>query len=670
MRFDATRLTRLGRVGAVALAPDGTWLAVQVARLDADEKAYVSDLWRVPLGGGAPERLTHGEHNDVAPRFDADGRLCFLSDRPHPADPDKGKRRQVWRMPAGVGEPTPLTDEPLGVSDYRLPRAPAAGAPALLVMADVLPGVPHAEQRAHAVKVAERGPSGLHYKEMPIRFWDHWIGVAAPHAIAYDAAGARRDLTPDADRAYRPTELDYGWDVAPDGGRVALSAQAAGADRVHDVWLDVIDTRTGARTELGREVGSMVVNVRFSPDGAQLAMTRLLRTAGCCGRVTLRLFDAATGPTGRGVADAWDAWPVLEAWTPDGRALLCTADDDGTVPIFTVDVASGEVARITAASAGGCHGGLSIAEAGPARGAVIGVRHALLHPPEPFRVALAPGAAPELLASLSGWTPEDGATVATIETFAVAGDGGTPVHSFLVRPTGGPAPLPVLLWIHGGPVGQTQDGWHWRWNPLVPAAAGYAVLLPNPRGSTGRGQDFIEGVWNNQWGGACYRDLMAVCDHVPRLPGLDATRVAAMGGSFGGYMANWIGGQTDRFRCIVTHASIYHFTAFHGATDYPAYFALELGGTPYAGDPEAWDRYSPHRHAQKWKTPALVIHGEKDYRVPISEGLLLFEALQMHGVDSELLVFPDENHWILRPQNSRLWYETIHAFLARHMMKA
>jgi dipeptidyl aminopeptidase/acylaminoacyl peptidase len=671
VRFDATRLTRLGRVGAVALSPDGTWLAVQVARLDRDEKAYISDLWRVPTDAGAPaERLTHGDSNDVAPQFDAAGRLHFLSDRPYPAaGDDKGKRRQVWRLPPGIGEPTPVTDEPLGVSDFRLPRAPGAGAPALVLLADVLPGVPHAEQRAHARQLAERGPTGLHYRATPIRFWDHWLGLAAPHAIAVDTDGTRRDLTPSADPEYRPTELDYGWDLAPDGGRVVLTAQQNGPDRVHDVWLHVIDTRTGARTELAREPGSIAIAARFSPDGAALAVTRLLREPGRCGRVTLRLYDASTGPLGRPVSDAWDAWPALEGWTPDGRALLCTADHDGSVPIFTVEVASGEVARITSEAAGGCHGGLAIAAAGPARGAIVGVRHQLLHPPEPFKVALAPGSTPELLASLSGWTAEDGASVARIERFEVAGDGGATVRSMLVRPTGGVSPLPVLLWIHGGPVGQWVDGWHWRWNPLVAAADGYAVLLPNPRGSTGRGQEFIEGVWNNRWGDACYRDLMAVVDHVPRLDALDATRVAAMGGSFGGYMANWIGGQTERFRCIVTHASIYHFTAFHGTTDFPAYFAMELGGSPYAGDPAEWDRYSPHRFAPKWRTPALVIHGEKDYRVPISEGLLLFEALQMHGVESELLVFPDENHWILRPQNSRQWYGRIGEFLARHMAR-
>jgi len=239
------------------------------------------------------------------------------------------------------------------------------------------------------------------------------------------------------------------------------------------------------------------------------------------------------------------------------------------------------------------------------------------------------------------------------------------VQSFLVRPRGA-ARAPLLLWIHGGPVGQNADGWHWRWNPVVMASAGYAVLLPNPRGSTGRGQAFIEGVWNNRWGAACYRDLMAVTDAVAVRPDIDGARMAAMGGSFGGYMTNWIGGHTDRFRCLVTHASVYHFSSFHGTTDEPAFFALELGGTPY-GDREAFERYSPHTGAAAWKSPTLILHGEKDYRCPVSEALLLFEALQMHGVESELLVFPDENHWILKPRNSRQWYATVEAFLSRHL---
>ena len=240
------------------------------------------------------------------------------------------------------------------------------------------------------------------------------------------------------------------------------------------------------------------------------------------------------------------------------------------------------------------------------------------------------------------------------------------METLLLKPAVTAEKPPTLLWIHGGPIMASGDGWHWRWNPLIPVAAGYAVALPNPRGSTGYGQAFIEGIWRNRYGAECYEDLMAVTDALEARPDLDETRIAAMGGSFGGYMSNWIGGSTDRFRALVTHASLFDFRAFYGVTDLPAFWALELDGTPYA-DPDAFERYSPHTRVHKWKTPTLVIHGERDYRVPLGEGLALFEALQLHGVDSELLVFPDENHWILKPRNAEVWYGTVLGFLDEHL---
>jgi dipeptidyl aminopeptidase/acylaminoacyl peptidase len=199
----------------------------------------------------------------------------------------------------------------------------------------------------------------------------------------------------------------------------------------------------------------------------------------------------------------------------------------------------------------------------------------------------------------------------------------------------------------------------------VLAARGYVVALPNPRGSTGTGQAFLEGIWGNAWGAQCYEDVMAWADTLERRSDVDASRMVAMGGSFGGYMTNWIGGSTDRFRALVTHASLYHLSSFWAVTDHPSFFRLMLGEDPI-GDPLTFERYSPHTRVQHWRTPALVIHGEKDYRVPIGEALALFETLQSMGVPSELLVFPDENHWILRPRNVEAWYEAVLDFLARH----
>jgi dipeptidyl aminopeptidase/acylaminoacyl peptidase len=240
---------------------------------------------------------------------------------------------------------------------------------------------------------------------------------------------------------------------------------------------------------------------------------------------------------------------------------------------------------------------------------------------------------------------------------------GVPVQYRLLLPKG-KGPFPTLFWIHGGPIGAFADGWHWRWNPLVFVSQGYAVVLPNPRGSTGFGFDYISGIWGNVWGDGCYRDLMKVADAVEARD--DIGPMAAMGGSFGGYMSNWIGGNTTRFRCIVTHASIFSCWTFHGTTDHPAWWALEMQSTPYS-DPEHHDRYSPQRFVQNWKSPTLVIHGEKDYRCPISEGIALFEALQLHRVESELLVFPDEGHWIMRPKNIVSWYTSIADFMGRYL---
>jgi dipeptidyl aminopeptidase/acylaminoacyl peptidase len=659
--FDATALTRLRRVSSASPSPCGRYLALSVMRLDADESAYVSDLWRVSIDDPSVPalQLTRGASKDVAPQYRCDGSLAFLSNRnPRDGKPEEGdeERQQVWLLPVEGGEPLPLTDEPLGVSAFRF----AKGLPELFVIADVLPGVAHAEQRKRAAELKKHGPSALHFDRMPVRFWDHWLPRAAPHVISY-RGGQRRDLTPDADREHREAE----WDVSADGTLLVVTrVRGTGADGVTDISLLVLDVVSGEAHELGRYEQSTSETPVFSPEGSRIVCVRTDRQNGQLPHPRLWLYPARTPDHPGRLVTRWEPWPTPCCWTPDGRGVLVTADVRGEVPVVSVDVETGEVSRITSSACGGSHASVQLSGDGSA---AVGIRHRTSHPPEPFRVPLSGGDA-RLLAPLSGFDAALFEQLARLESFEVGAPDGGSVQSFLLTPRSA-GPHPLLLWVHGGPMNQWADGWHWRWNPLVAVAAGYALLLPNPRGSTGFGQEFTAGIWNNQWGSACYRDLMAVTDAVCARADIDARRTAAMGGSFGGYMANWIAGSTERFACLVTHAGIYDFRAFHGVTDHPGWFALGQGGPPEA-DPASFGRFSPQGQLSNWRTPTLVVHGERDYRVPISEALLLFEALQRRGVPSELLVFPDENHWIQRPRNTRHWYEVCLGFLSRHLAAA
>jgi dipeptidyl aminopeptidase/acylaminoacyl peptidase len=258
---------------------------------------------------------------------------------------------------------------------------------------------------------------------------------------------------------------------------------------------------------------------------------------------------------------------------------------------------------------------------------------------------------------------ETGPLPGTLEEVSALAPDGTPIRAWLARPES-PDPAPLLLWVHGGPL-STWNSWSWRWNPWLMVARGWAVLLPDPGLSTGYGDHMVQRAWG-RWGPVPYGDVMAVTDAVVDRPDIDHTRTAMMGGSYGGYMANWIAGQTDRFRAIVTHASLWSLDHFMGTTDHPGYWVWEWDLPD--GSPERYERNSPNRNWRCLTTPMLVIHGDKDYRVPVGESLNLWTYLIHRQVPAKFLYFPDEGHWVLKPGNTRVWYETVHAFLAHHVL--
>jgi dipeptidyl aminopeptidase/acylaminoacyl peptidase len=660
MRYSINDHIKLQRVTSIAASPDGTWLAVEVQRLDRDGAKYVGDIWKVSVGGSSAVQLTRGDSNDTAPRFRHDGALGFLSNRqPNEIKPDDDadKRSQLWIFPEEGGEPRQLTDEPLGVDGFLFAKT----ASRLVLYTGVIPGIAHDKQREFASDQVKKGAHARRFTHQPVRHWDHWLhentDLANTHFIAYDGEGRNRvDLTPDARREFA---IDPMFDLSNDGSQLAVIRQSIGADRVLDSTILLIDIASNKQTLFGTGDNVNYEPVRISPDGRTLATIRSVRSSQTVMRPRLTLIDIESGAE-RTLAESWDRWPQLEAWTIGGKRVIVSADDNGDTPLFAIDVSIGKVERITAVTAGGAHTNTEVLR----DGRLACIRSSLVDAPECFVIEETADSIPRPLARLSGFEP---ATWADVERCKAPSTDGVDIQYFFMKPIVATGALPTLFWIHGGPIGMDADGWHWRWNPLLAVAAGYAVVLPNPRGSTGFGQEFIQGIWGNVWGDQCFKDLMCVADAIEARSDVDSKRIMAMGGSFGGYMTNWIGTQTDRFRCLITHASIFTMAQFTGVTDHPGWWYLEMGGEdPFADQPK-FDRYAPVKHVKNWKTPTLIIHGEHDYRCPISEGLNLFEALQYHNVPSELLIFPDENHWILKPKNAVAWYEAVLEFIGRYM---
>jgi dipeptidyl aminopeptidase/acylaminoacyl peptidase len=683
---DLGEYVSIPRVNALRLAPDGSWLAATVQALNPDGKSYSSSIWRIATGPtgtgptgtgqGAPVRLTRSGEGESDPEFLPGGSLLFLSKRPEPAAAKQAAQRAgqqdgeadsdkaaLWLLPAAGGEARRIAAPPGGVAGI----ATARGAASFLLAAHAFPGTAVAEEDAKRREARkDAGVSAILHEGGMLRYWDHDLGPDALHLLAAElpaAAGAAeqaagsRDLTPDPGRALD----EQSFELTPDGSLVVTGWTVREDASEYRAEIAAIEVATGERKTLLAAPGLDFEHPRISPDGRLVACVRTGHDSyQWPGEVTLVVaaLDGSDADGPRDLLAGLDRRPVDFAWAPDSRSVYFTADDHGRCPVFTAGLDSGEVTRITTDNA--AYASLCPAPDGLS---LYALRAAVDEPPTPVRIDVrAPGSEPVALTSPAPALDLPGRVE---EVEATAADGAA-IRGWLVLPDGAraAAPAPLLLWVHGGPVA-SWNSWSWRWNPWLMAARGYAVLLPDPALSTGYGHDFIA-RGHGSWGDKPFTDIMAVTDAVTARPDIDAGRTAVMGGSFGGYMANWIAGHTDRFAAIVSHASLWALDQMLGTTDGPPFWRREFGDP--ATQPERYRDNSPHLHVESVVTPMLIIHGDKDYRVPVGEALRLYWDLTGRSKSAKFLYFPDENHWVTKPGGARVWYETVFAFLAEHVL--
>lgn len=642
------------RVTGLAVAHDFSRAVVVIAALDRSRTEYRTSLWEIDIDGRSPaRRITRGDLGESDPVFTPAGDVLFAR-RSVEDDPSR-----LWILPASGGEARALESRSAGVSAIQVART----ADVLIGLSPVF-GTSNTDEddALRAERKASKVNAILH-TGVPVRYWDRDLGPEFPHLFAgaiADVDGRRgspgvRDLTVDAQAGLHEAEFD----LSADGSFVISTWAVPHALATVRTVLVRIDTATGERATIVDDAGADLGAPAISPDGTAVAFVRSsLSTPEQAPRTTLHRYDFATASS-VDLATGWDRWPIDPVWLPDGSGLLVTADDDGRSPIFVIRPGE-QPRRVTHTSDAYTHVHVS-----PDGTRALALAASYLVPPRPVSIDLSDGTVTELDTSIDA-APVPG-VLTEIET--VVGDGAR-VRGWLALPEGASqySPAPLLLWVHGGPLGSWKT-WSWRWNPWLMVARGYAVLLPDPALSTGYGQDFVQRGWG-AWGKAPFTDLMALTDVAALRTDIDGTRTAAMGGSFGGYMANWIAGHTDRFDAIVTHASLWALDQFGPTTDAPFFWTREM-------TPEMAVENSPHLFVADISTPMLVVHGDKDYRVPIGEGLRLwYELLSESGLPADddgttehrFLYFPTENHWILTPQHAKLWYEVVLAFLADHVL--
>jgi dipeptidyl aminopeptidase/acylaminoacyl peptidase len=636
----AEEMIKLKRLGEFDVSPDGKWLVYAVTSANPDENKSTSAIWIQPLDGSqAPRQISAGTKKDKQPRFSPDGkRIAFVSDR--------DGAPQIFLLDLGGGEPRALSSWPAGLDG---PRWSPDGK-WLLASGDAFPDCKDTACNKARIERQDKAKIKARVVErLLFRHWDAWRDGRRTHLFSVNAtSGEAHDLTP-GELDAPPFTLGGGpaYDIAPDGKAIVFAATherneaLSTNDDVYELTLGGATPRCLSCANPGRDTMP-----RYSPDGKYIVWTTQKTNGHESDKIDLLLHERRSGAQ-KNLTSKLDAWAEEPVFTRDGKRILFAAVVAGHKRLYTVDVA-GSAPRVVSPLE-------SNSDPRPLDDdSVIYSATAFTHPAEIMRKPIDSAERPAQVTHLNDLTTVMWGNVQErhVKLPDVADE--VALQAFVITPPGFDAKkkYPAILFIHGGPEGAWEDAWSYRWNPEVLAAAGYVVYLPNPRGSTGYGQAYVEGVLRD-WGGKPFQDLMRAADDLESLPFVDKKRIGAAGASYGGFMINWIQGHTKRFTALFCHDGIADQESMY-ATDELYFSEAELDGPPWSS-PE-YRRWSPMVAAKDFATPELIVHGEKDYRVPVEQGYLMFTLLQRRGIASKLIVFPDENHWVLKPGNARLWY--------------
>lgn len=647
--FAAKDMHSLKRLADPQISPDGASVLYQQTTIEIG-KSRNTDLFLVPVAGGPPRQLTSNPRSDTHGRFSPDGRqIAFLSSR--------DGAPQIYLLDLGGGEPRRVSNLSQGVTNFQW-----IDAKRFLVVADAHPECTSGDvDGCTKERSAKLDPSVRVYDTLLYRHWDTWEDGLRTRLFVVDAvSGTARALRGDGVRDTPPfTQGADDFDVSPDGSEVAFSRNDDPMkDQASSTNADLFVVSTTDENAVPKRIASNPGwdgEPRYSPDGSMIAFHAQMRAGYEADRWRLFVFDRKTGVS-RNLTETFDRHVDEIAWSPDSKTIYFTAGDGTSNPLFAIPATGGAPRKI----AGGHLTQLTIARDGKT---AIMAQDSLMRPSEIVSIDLASGRAAPLTrvndAALAAFALREP------ESITYKGALAKDVQGWIVKPSDfDPAKkYPLVVLVHGGPQSVFADGWSFRWNPQVFANAGFVVFAPNPRGSLGFGQAFTDDI-NRDWGGKAYEDIMKGVDEVAKRPYVDSARMVAAGASFGGYMVNWMCTQTKRFRAFVSHDGVYNLESMYGSTEELWFVDWEFGGAPWANRTD-YEKFSPSRFVQSCSTPTLVVHNDKDHRVPIEQGLQFFTALQKRGVPSRLVMFPDENHWVLKAENSVRWYDEVLGWLKK-----